>query len=64
MTCTQCKKEKDENDFPSNGDGRGGHRKQCKDCMREINKQWRASHKQIISEYNKKRRKGPATVAV
>jgi hypothetical protein len=57
ITCTRCNQTKDEVEFPSNGIGNGGYRKQCKACMKEINKQWRAANKQKVSEYNKKRNK-------
>lgn len=56
ITCTRCNQEKDENDFPLNGDGKGGRRKQCKACMKEINKQWRQANKDRISTYNREKR--------
>ena len=60
--CTRCQSlgrpsDKTDEEFPSNGDGKGGRRKQCKECMREINKQWRATHKAEVAAYNKKREK-------
>ena len=55
--CRICEEEKDLNDFPLNGDRRGGRRWQCKNCMRNRNKQWRSSNKSRVSEYNKKRKK-------
>lgn len=60
MTCTKCSKDRPDSDFPANGDGKGGRRKQCKDCMRLINKDWRAAHRQAVSDYNKKRKKKEA----
>lgn len=64
ITCTKCNDPKDENEFPLNGDGKGGRRKQCRECMKNINKKWRADHKQAVSDYNKKRRKKQPQVAV
>lgn len=62
MICTRCSADKDENDFPSNGNG--GRRKQCRKCMQEINKAWRAVNKERVSTYNKNRPKHglPATL--
>ena len=54
MECTMCKKEKDDSEFPSNGVG--GIRHQCKECMREVNKKWRATNKEKVSSYNKSRK--------
>lgn len=57
IECTVCGKDQDEDNFPSNGDGKGGRRKQCKECMREINKEWRKLHKDKVALYNKNRPK-------
>lgn len=56
IECTICSIEKDEDSFPSNGDGKGGRRKQCKECMRKVNKEWRKQHKDKVSLYNKNRK--------
>lgn len=53
MECRRCKKDLDEDNFPSNG--AGGIRHQCKECMREINQKWRRSNKPKVAEYNKNR---------
>ena len=39
--CKKCGTIKKLEDFPLNGDPRGGRRHQCKVCMREINRKWR-----------------------
>lgn len=57
-----CKNEECENkgepqpieNFPSNG--KGGYRWQCKECMKRINRKWRAGKKQHIKDYNRNRR--------
>lgn len=54
MECKVCKQEKADSEFPSNG--MGGLRTQCKECMRAINKKWRAEHKDKVSAYNKARK--------
>jgi len=53
MECRRCKKDLDEDSFPSNGVG--GLRHQCKECMREINQRWRRSNREKVAEYNKNR---------
>ncbi len=57
VTCTKCLTPKIPNDFPSNGDGKGGKRKQCKECMKEINKKWRKENAERVVNYNKNRRR-------
>jgi hypothetical protein len=57
IVCTLCTLPGRETDFPLNGDGKGGRRKQCLSCMRKINRAWRAKNKQRVSAYNKKRPK-------
>lgn len=58
-TCIRCNKDDlKEDDFPLNGDGKGGRRKQCKNCMRDINKQWRIKNREKVAVYNRGRR-GP-----
>jgi hypothetical protein len=54
--CTKCEKDLDEEDFPLNGDGKGGRRKQCRKCMREINRQWRQNNKDKVRDYNRARK--------
>jgi hypothetical protein len=54
IVCTKCNTPKAGDEFPSNG--AGGKRQQCKLCMREINKAWRARNKEKIATYNKERR--------
>lgn len=56
MKCTICKNEKSEDEFPLNGDKRHGRRHQCKECMRQINRAWRAKNKKHVALYNKKRK--------
>jgi len=56
MECTCCKQERSEDEFPLNGDKKGGRRKQCKECMRQINKQWREKNQERVTVYNKTRR--------
>jgi len=53
MECRRCKKDLDEDNFPSNGVG--GLRHQCKECMREINQRWRRLNQGKVAEYNKNR---------
>jgi hypothetical protein len=55
--CKKCGIEKDIEEFPYNGDRRGGRRWQCKSCMRNINKSWRQENKQHVSDYNKSRKR-------
>jgi hypothetical protein len=43
--CRICKVKKKLEEFPFNGDPRGGKRYQCKECMREINRKWRKDKK-------------------
>lgn len=57
IKCTKCGKQKQQKEFPLNGDGRGGYRKQCKECMQTINKAWRKKNKQKVAQYNKNRPK-------
>jgi sarcosine oxidase delta subunit len=57
ITCTRCNTTKPEEEFPLNGDGKGGRRKQCKECMRTINKEWRKENKTKVHDYNKGRKK-------
>lgn len=56
-TCKKCGEEKDLEEFPSNGDKRGGKRWQCKTCMRRINRTWRSENKKHVDDYNKTRKK-------
>ena len=56
ITCTICGIEKNEEEFPQNGDNRGGRRKQCKECMRKINREWRQKNKEKVSDYNRNRK--------
>lgn len=56
-TCKTCGDDKDLDDFPLNGDRRGGRRWQCKSCMRDRNRQWRDTNKTRVAEYNKTRKK-------
>ena len=56
ITCTICGVEKHEDEFPLNGDGHGGRRKQCRECMRKINRDWRRKNKEKVSDYNKNRK--------
>lgn len=62
MICNKCSADKEETEFPSNGNG--GRRKQCRKCMQEINKAWRSVNKEHVSAYNKSRPKHglPATL--
>lgn len=55
IDCTKCGLPKDEKEFPLNGDGKGGRRKQCLTCMREINKAWRKMNKEKVKNYNQQR---------
>lgn len=57
IVCTCCGFPRDAENFPKNGDGKGGRRKQCKDCMQKINKGWRKRNKDKVSVYNKSRPK-------
>lgn len=57
MNCTVCGRDQESELFPLNGDGKGGRRKQCKECMRSINHQWREKNKEKIKQYNQNRRK-------
>jgi hypothetical protein len=59
MECKRCKKDLDEDSFPSNGVG--GLRHQCKECMREINQRWRRLNKGKVAVYNKNRKKSVGT---
>ncbi len=61
MECRRCKKDLDEDSFPSNGVG--GIRHQCKECMREINQRWRKQNKEKVAIYNKNRKSKPAQCA-
>ena len=44
-TCRICGTVKKLEEYPFNGDPRGGRRHQCKECMREINRKWRKDRK-------------------
>ena len=57
ITCTKCNENKNEEEFPLNGNGHGGRRKQCKKCMNEINKQWRRTNAEKVIKYNREKRK-------
>jgi len=52
--CTICDEEMPLDEFPSNGND--GKRKQCKKCMRELNRRWRKENREKVSLYNKRRR--------
>jgi len=55
-TCKKCNESKSIEEFPLNGDGKGGHRWQCKECMRNINRKWRSENKDKVSAYNTDRK--------
>lgn len=55
-TCRRCNQTKSLDEFPSNGDERGGKRWQCKECMNKINRMWRSDNKERVSEYNRNRK--------
>ncbi len=61
MICNNCNKEFPESDFCSNGvkrkDGTCKKRRICKQCSRQQNKDWRATHKDHYIHYNKVTRK-------
>lgn len=42
--------------FPLNGDKKGGRRWQCKACMRRKNREWRERNRDRIYKYNRQRK--------
>ena len=47
--CSTCKKEKREEDFYKNKAVADGLTYKCKSCYKEYNKQYNASHRQVIN---------------
>ncbi len=51
--CTKCKQEKPLTEFHKHKAGRGGKASQCKVCLCEKSKKYRAEHKEQVKQYDK-----------
>ena len=52
-TCSKCKKEKEDIEFPKDRSTKSGFRPDCKECNRAKCKAYKANNKDKISAYNK-----------
>jgi len=46
MICNRCDRDLPESEFPLDGGRRGNLRRQCKECMRKINREYRRKRKE------------------